>query len=256
MPQEMSFDPSQFRIGLAICTMDHIKVPTVKSLIEVIQSGHLKNYCIVEGTLLPHARNAVTEQLLKEDITHILYLDADQCNFTRHDIELMMYHNKDILAGITPLRRKNKDGKRKLTFKPLDPNIDTVNGLLEVAHTGFFFTMVKREVLEATLQPGGWFFLDRCPREDFDPEKFVKGAAVEYSKHPDKLRQIFHSCVNYGRNAHVGQDPTGEDVNFCQYARQLGFSCWIDSRIQIGHVIEDIYTPQKLIEDTQGASRN
>lgn len=76
--------------------------------------------------------------------------------------------------------------------------LDTVNYPIEVSYTGLGFCAVKFEVLEKLKAP--WF-------------------EVKYTKQEDGTYHM-----------------TGEDVNFCNKIRELGYSIYLDPSIQLKHM--------------------
>lgn len=237
----------QIKLALGVCTIEAIKGPCVRSLIRLLSSNLINAYVVAEGTLLPHARNVVTKRIYEDfpDFTHALFVDSDQCLFTAEHILRMLRHDVDIIAGVTPTRRVNEEGKRTFTFCPIDQEAEVVDGLIEVYHTGLFFTMVKREVLDKLREGDVWFNLDRCPRKDWDPEKYLD-LLPDRDITPGEAKILMRQAIKYGREAHIGSDFCGEDVSFCHRAREAGFNCYIDTAIQVGHVIEELMTPEKL----------
>jgi hypothetical protein len=244
--EKLTYNPADFNITLAICSIDTMANQTVADIVHLTSTGLIRCFCNTTSTLLPHARNNVVEQVyaVNPDFTHILFIDADQCGICKEYLEIMMAHNVDIIAGVTVTRNRGKDGKRKLTFLNKDKLIDLNKDLFEVRHTGFFFTLVRREVFDAIgeeMESGkkAWFRLEREIRKDYDPDSFIENQLAKLELGSINKEKVLRDCLKYGEGCRDGAQEIGEDVYFCHRAREAGFRCWIDTRLQIDHVCQE-----------------
>src|SRR3984957_13257632 len=120
-------------------------------------------------SLVPNARNVLTDQFLESQATHLMWIDAD-IGFNCMDIVSMLIADKDIVCGIYP--RKEVDWARVaqavragvppeelsnhaglFAIKLLEVSADDdfgadSDGLLEIAAGGTGFMLIKRGVFD------------------------------------------------------------------------------------------------------------
>jgi hypothetical protein len=145
----------------------------------------------------------------KIDYTHILWIDSDSVWNDTHIASLLEYaHKVDVISGIymtanrlnfATVLLKNWDMeyyREHGEFKFMTENDAKNKDLLEVAYTGFGFTLMTRRAIESLEYP--WF------------------------------RQ---TMLNVGDI----QEITSEDVACCTMLRENGFKIWVDPAIRIGH---------------------
>lgn len=242
---KVTLDLSKIWLCLGLCTLEQLKVAFVRDFTQLVLSQLAKAYIITEGTLLPQARNSTVEKIYhhQPDFTHILFIDCDQCGFNSDHVKVMLAHDKDIIAGVTP-RRRSKDGDHVFTFYPVDTEAKFADGLIEVVSTGMFFTLVRREVFDAMVAP--WFVNGQKVRDNYDLFGFIDDCVERIKQSPEQTKRICKQLASYVDEKYFGQEIIGEDVTFCHRARELGFKIWVDTRIQINHVSERILIPREL----------
>lgn len=148
------------------------------------------------------ARNKIATKALENGADYLLFLDDDMV-FPADLFERLVRHKKDIVAGLTFLRRPphqpsmfqlNRDGRS------YDPVILWKKGeLVECDGVGMACTLIDCEVLK------------------------------KMTETVDLYRAIFGFFDN-----HYHQ---GEDLRFCRKARDLGFKVFCDTSLIVGHSI-------------------
>jgi hypothetical protein len=102
------------RIAIATPTRDLTTALFTKCLAEMCLhiGGHfmgqgLADFCIITdtGTLLSDMRNNIVKEALRQDATHILWLDSDM-TFPRETLERLMQHGKPIMAASYAQRKR------------------------------------------------------------------------------------------------------------------------------------------------------
>jgi hypothetical protein len=250
--REMKILKENTFVILGLCALDSIKIKTHMDLEDLIMSGLLKGRAIVECTLLPDARNQVL-RISEEsfpNFTHILFVDSDQCGFQTPHLKAMLEADKDIIAGIT----RQRAGEHKMTFNPFKNEL-LGSEVVEVQHTGMFFTLVKREVFdvvrEDTNKGPRWFRFGQQPRnlwprqkKAYIARKWKEFSQLDNGENPKVFTEIMEEAFDMGLNATLGNSGCGEDVNFCYKAREAGFKVWVHSGIRLGHIGEEVFYPQ------------
>lgn len=153
------------------------------------------------GPLICRARNDLVSQFLETDCDAFLSVDTDIV-WKPEQVSQLVSHHKDIVGGIYYSR--NDDGSPfSVGFSGQDEDGAYLSlpadledrGLMEVAALGMGFTLISRPVLEAL------------------------GAGVLWP---------FAETEDRGRGR-------GEDVTFCERARDKGYSVWLDPKVRVGH---------------------
>jgi hypothetical protein len=155
---------------------------------------------ISEGTLIANQRAELTLDAMREQCSHILFIDSDM-RFPQDLISRLLAHDLDIIATNCARRRMptgptaqvyKPDGERELVW-----TMPESKGLQEVHSVGMGVMMIKSSVFKALSEP--WY---------------------ETPWRHDKRGYI------------------GEDVFFCRKAREAGFKIWIDHDVskEIGHI--------------------
>ena len=146
------------------------------------------------------ARNKLAQMAMDNGCTHVLYLDDDMVYDDQNLFIKLLQHDKDIV-GVRAYTRKPPHYpcvfyKTEAGFYQ-EMDFDSC-GLREVDGLGVAALLVNLEVFRKMPEP--WF--------------------------------EFHQVKVLGR----GQDRFGEDLYFCDKAKQLGFKVWCDTDIETAHV--------------------
>lgn len=145
-----------------------------------------------------HMRNQLVDGAKQYGCTHILFLDVDH----RHNpdtIPMLMSHNKPIVSGLSFMRQDPYD---PCMFRGMINQYETVtewetDELIEVDSVGGACLLVDMEVFENVEKP--WF---------------------DFIANPDEK-------VKFG---------IGEDVYFCNKAKQAGYKIYVDTRCTNKHI--------------------
>ena len=146
------------------------------------------------------ARNLLADYALKQNCTHILFIDDDM-TFPQDACIRLLDHDKDIISGLAFKRREDYS---PCIYNVIDGTLTTITdkikkGLIEVDACGAAFLLVKMEVFEALTLP-----------------YFVWG---------DKSLGI-----------HEADGGVGEDISFCLRAKKAGFKVFVDTDLIIKHI--------------------
>lgn len=157
---------------------------------------------IVTGTTISVARNRLVR--FGKDTDYFLFLDSDMVP-PPHLIENLMENKKDIVSALAFQRSYPHEPITFRLWKPGDYYRTPPTGeLVDVDATGMACCLIKTEVFKNIKDP--WF--------DFSPYK--------------------------------GGDPNiefyGEDISFCRKAKKAGYKIYVDTSIEVGHIIDRIIT--------------
>jgi hypothetical protein len=192
---------------IAVCTPARDMVHTMYSydLVNMITYHTLNtndavSLKISQGTLIANQRAELCLDAMREDCSHVLFIDSDM-RFPQDMIGRLLKHDLDIVATNCARRRMptgptaqlyKENGERELVW-----TMPESTGLQEVGSVGMGVMLIKKNVFAALAEP--WF---------------------ETPWRMDKRGYI------------------GEDVYFCQKAAAAGFKIWIDHDVskEIGHI--------------------
>ena len=97
------------KLMIAVPTMDFVHVEFMKSLVKLIErlkdDGIQYELCIDNGTLVYHARNHLSYKAVREEFTHVLWLDSDMV-FEPEVLDDLLFAHKPIVSGIAHSRRR------------------------------------------------------------------------------------------------------------------------------------------------------
>lgn len=156
------------------------------------------------------ARNDLVRAFLETEAEMLVFIDAD-VGFDSVDLVKLIQHDRDIVAGVYPLKQK------PLEF-PVRPIVGEIwsdkDGLVEVEGVPTGFLKIKRLVLE----------LLAAESEQFNARKDVPGRL--------KIPVIFERAV-------IQNGRWSGDYNFCRKARGLGYKIYVDPAMELIHAGED-----------------
>ena len=197
-----------------------IPVPTVSSLLNTTswmdQNGILSFTSIVGGGTICSARCQIAKAFLEGNCTRLVFIDSDMAWETEDFIRLIALSSKlDIVAGAYQGRFDPPHFYMKSPDNVTSPDMLEANeyGCIKMAGIGLGFTVVSRAVIE----------------------RLVKNAPTIKFRDDDVLPEIFRNDKDDNGNFR------GEDMNFFDDARKVGFDLWVDPTITLGHVGQKIY---------------
>lgn len=130
---------------------------TVHSLLN-LNSTNIKGYVLIGNCLVYEARKQIIDMALKNEYTHVFFMDSDM-TIPSGTIEKLLAYDKDIVSLMAFKRQPPFD---PCFYKGLDENGMILyhdyqkNGLVEVAGVGLACALIKTDVFKNTDQP--WFF--------------------------------------------------------------------------------------------------
>jgi hypothetical protein len=222
-------------------------------------------YQPIRATLVDKARNdAVRTMLANANLQYLIFLDGDM--EWRPELVMQMLQtayqqvpHADIVGGWCPLRGE-----------PYLPTIDTGTGTwestlpgqgpIEVIRTGGACLLIKRHVLEKMQAP--WFGVRNSPRSldtllEFDNFARIKfDGRNPFTKLPEwaQLEGCAADEATRYRQAHpvdtAGSQfsSVGEDSNFADKCRALGFRIFVQTNVVCGHVDRKVIQPSDHID--------
>lgn len=156
------------------------------------------------GALIARSREQLAWMVADSDATHLLFVDTDMA-FEPDVVDKLLAHDVPIVGawyhGLNPATEKTYVVVYRQKGDEMELFKSPGKGLQEVAALGMGCTLIKREVLEA----------------------FAK-------LYPDRP----NLCMF--REDRRGKDSVGEDVYFCQKAKEMGFASYVDWDTQAGHM--------------------
>lgn len=162
---------------------------------------------IAENTYLSFARNMcihTAKDCAVRNFNRVpdYYLWLDQDNVFPDDIFFQLHkHKVDIVSG----SYARKGGAWEWVFRPTQEyrnwEAEGRHGLVECRYIGFGAALIRGEVFEKVAPP--WF-------------------CEETTKEKRDGKPVFHE--------------TGEDVYFCDKAREAGYKVWVDVECHVGHM--------------------
>jgi len=148
---------------------------------------------LTDAVSLPLARNTLAEEALKQDVTHLMWVDSDGVMESPKDpneaLRILYQTNVPIAAGLYVA--KQESGFNYAAWVEAGEGYTPIQGWqqgsnwIPVAVTGLHFCLIKREVFEAIPKP--WFhWNDKSePSEDFYFFEKAKEAGYEVRIHTD-----------------------------------------------------------------------
>ena len=187
-------------------------------------------------SLITRARNALVQNFLKSEATHLMFIDAD-IKFFPEEVPAMVDASKDIICGIYPKKEINWDSVKAAMDRGV-PNdqlkyhtgsfvVNLVgysgevtvpaNEPVEIWNGGTGFMLIKREVF-GNLK-------DHVPtytNDVLDLSGNIKN---------DKIHEYFATSIEDGTNRLLS-----EDYHFCMIARKQGMKVYAAPWVHLAHM--------------------
>lgn len=207
----------QTKVHISIPCLGTLRAETVGSLLNWVASTKVHySLDIQKNTYIHYARNKAVWQAVKENATHLMFIDSDII-FPRDGIETLLRRDVPIVGGLYfgrtvpfPVVKVKHPTINGLTNPPSLPDKD----MTEVLAVGTGFMLIKMEVFKKIDPP---FFFHATP-PDFGLDE-----------------------VPFPNN------EVGEDVAFCLKARTAGYKIWVDSTINLKHMGEHAYSREDFL---------
>lgn len=189
-------------------------------------------------SLITRARNYLTDEFLRSDFTHMLFIDSD-IHFNPQDIIALLALDKDIIGAPYPKKSMNwgNIARGARNHPDLDPKeleklvgeyvFNVVKGTqqfavtepLEVMEIGTGFMMVKREVFGkfAEAYPNLKYKPDHVGQEHFDGSRYIHA--------------YFDTVIDP-----VSERYLSEDYMFCQWWRNIGGKIYLCPWMKTQHI--------------------
>jgi hypothetical protein len=201
----------------------------------LLQNGIGYDVCFHSDSLITRARNKIAGRFLRQQLySHLLFIDAD-ISFDPAAVLRYLAFDKDIVAGIYPIKELNIGELRRL---PIDDdraaeaasynyssniNIEEgnmpQNGFTLVDYAANGFMMIKRQALESMAA----HYPELKYQDDFT------GSATEASY------ALFDTMIHEGHSL-------PEDYSFCKRWRDIGGDIWGDVASRFDHIGRFVYS--------------
>lgn len=196
-------------------------------------------------SLITRARNYLTDEFLRSEFTHLLFIDSD-IHFNPQDVIALLALDKDIVGAPYPKKSMNwgNIATAARNHPDLDPKeleklvgeyvFNVVKGTkqfqvtepLEVMEIGTGFMMVKRDVFSK--------FAEAYPKLRYKPDH-VGQAHFDGSRY---IHAFFDTIIDTADSATGGGTDRylSEDYMFCQLWRKAGGSIWLCPWMRTDHI--------------------
>ncbi len=164
-------------------------------------------YLSIPSKLPELARNYAIHEFLHNPKhakkTHLFFLDADTKPVNEYTIELLLSHNKDVVAGVTPIFRI-KDREINCMWSAVIKDNDKLENL----------------------------GIDELPKKLFKADR-VGGTTLLLSRKVLKALKTPYQESKY--NETVTNIKLSEDFDFCEKIKEAGFDIWVDPTCVCSH---------------------
>lgn len=217
---------------IAIPTRDHVSAQLFISLMNTdwtfLGRGEQVQWAVVAGSILPAQRNELVQRM-KGD--WILFIDADM-SFPADAIARLVRAREeqdlDMLGGLCFQRVAPHQPTLYMREQPTSGGYVFLekwdSDIVEVDGTGLAFVIVHRRVFERIVQ-----VVDENP-------------AFIWPSYDERIRIRPPEFFRW-----IG--GVGEDLRFCQDAKISGSRIFVDTRIEIGHVSEEVVTKASFLRE-------
>lgn len=194
-------------IGVPVADNDAMRALTAQAIGGAIIGAFKEGVEVVDMVLrrscdIVSNRTWLVRYALESGATHLLFVDSDMI-FPSDTIPKLLAHKKEIVG----VKYKKREFPVKWLFEPLEGESETE--LFKVKHVGTGLLLIDLSIFKELGKP---------------------------KNEGDRPTAWF----SFGRDSE-GALVMGEDVWFCNVARDAGYDVWVDPTIQIGHIGEYIF---------------
>lgn len=198
-------------LTIGICCGGTVRAETISCLLAnmpiLAKEGFPVGFLFQIGGYVDVNRNAIVDSVVRDDTTHIMFLDADH-TFPEDAILKLLKHDKDIVGGNYNTRLDPFSGKQG--FGPVTK------------------MMVEGEIVSMAS--------DDFPTELFKCYATATGFMMIKTEIFKKLKKPYFDARIDSSGRHFT-----EDIDFCMKANDAGIEVWCDPTIQIGHIGSTVY---------------
>lgn len=205
-----SYNLKGLSVFIAMPVKGDIPPETVIALIDTLDALRAKGiphrYEMFIGGTICGARSMATAKFLTTDCNRLLFIDSDMV-WTPDDVIRLLAMSTVMAIVMAPYPSRHEPVQ--FFIKCQDSNRLAVNehGCAEIDGTGLGFAIIHRDVLSR--------LTEHAP-------------IIQYMTQPE-MPHVFQFTVSDGQFR-------GEDVKFCTDAKELGYQCWLDPTIVLGHM--------------------
>lgn len=196
-------------IGVPVADNDAMRALTAQAIGGAIIGAFNEGVEVVDMVLrrscdIVSNRTWLVRYALESGATHLLFVDSDML-FPADTIPKLLAHKKEIVG----IKYKKREFPVKWVYQPLEGVPESETELFKVAHVGTGLMLIDLSIFKTLGQP---------KNEGERPTPWF----------------------SFGRDSQ-GALAMGEDVWFCNVARDAGLDVWVDPTIKVGHIGEYIY---------------
>lgn len=199
-------------IGVPVADNDAMRALTAQAISGAIIGAHQAGIEVIDMVLrrscdIVSNRTWLVNYAIKNGATHLLFVDSDMI-FPADTIPKLLAHKKEIIG----VKYKKREFPISWVYKrdpALEGTTEPEDKIFTVNHVGTGLMLIDLSIFEKLGQP-----------------KEEGGRPTAW--------------FSFGRDSQ-GALVMGEDVWFCNVARDAGYQVWIDPTLQIGHIGEYIY---------------
>lgn len=162
--------------------------------------------------LIQRARNELFQIAYNDKVDAIFFIDADM-QWNPEDFFKIFESNKNIIGA--PCVKKSMNESYNVKIKEGDKNLFINNGLIEVASVGTGFMCVKKAAIKK-LYENAESYIEKIGEEEIEKKSVFEVVVRD--------KQFF-----------------SEDVEFCNKARAIGESIYINPYVNIAHIGNHAY---------------
>ena len=199
---------------LAVPAYEGITAPFVTSLhSSLVNLPHRLDLEVFSGNChIDDSRNRLVRDFLESDCDELIFIDGD-VTWLDCDLKKLIEHDRDIVAGIYPL--KNDDEDYPVAPLPGERWAES-DGCVEVAGVPTGFLKIRRRVFEK--------LYDTVPQHRSREDGYGRML----------IPVLFERTLK-------GLSRRGGDYEFCRKAREAGFRVYVDPSMQLGHIGQKLW---------------